>query len=129
MDKEETRLETTYWIGAILDEDWNEDNRIFDLLSKSRTGEILISKPVYHFVYGKKVRYISVSFFKVVASSYFGRGLILNNDIVPVIKSSDWKHGKKWKFCKLIYDLGKPDFYYIAGELKMACNNHKNKNK
>ena len=123
--KEKERMERSYWIGAILTEDWNKNNDILKLSVKIRTREILISKPVYQPVYKRKVRYISVSFFKAVSFSYFGREFYLENDIVPVMRSVSWKQENKYVFDKLIRDLGKPDFYYSAGKFKYACNNYK----
>ena len=116
------KLERVYWIGVIVTEDWNKDNFILDLSHNVLTGEILISKPVYHHKYERKVRYVSMSFFKTVTSSYLGTGFVLDNDIVPVIQSTPWIRGKQWQFCSLIRSLGKPDFEYSAGEFKSAYN-------
>ena len=79
------KLERVYWIGVILTEDWNKDGSIVELSNKVFARHILVSKSVYHRAYGKKVRYVSFSFFKTVTSAYMGNGFILDNDIVPVI--------------------------------------------
>ena len=74
--KEKERMERSYWIGAILTEDWNKNNDILKLSVKIRTREILISKPVYQPVYKRKVRYISVSFFQSSLFQLFWKGIL-----------------------------------------------------
>ena len=51
------KIERVYWIVVILTEDWNKDNCITELAARSLTRYIIISRPVYHKFYDKKVRY------------------------------------------------------------------------
>ena len=121
----EHKLERVYWLGVILTKDWNKDNYVIELANKSHTRYILISKPVYHRAYKKEVRYATFSFYKTVTSAYLGNGFILDNDIVPVIKSTLWIRGLQWKYCDLICSLGQPDYEYTGSEFKSAYHFYK----
>ena len=57
------KIERLYWIVVILTEDWDKDYSISKLSEKDLTRFILISKPVYHKCYERKVRYATFSFF------------------------------------------------------------------
>ena len=113
-------MERTSWIGVIFGEDWEKD--VLELSGKLRTKEILISKPVYQGVYSREVRYMSLSFYRSMHCTYFGKEFFKKNYIVPVVDTFSWNSGRKETFQKLIHDLGKPDFYYFGSEFKYNCN-------
>lgn len=66
------------------------------------------------------------SFYKTVTESYFGRGFVNKNKLIPVVKSTEWLRGKQSEYAMLIKEIGKPVFEYKASEVKRMYNYYKN---